>query len=182
MTIIREAQSKHITELLSIHQTAFGEQKGAEISSLVKSLLDDKTAHPHYSFVAVQDNTIIGHILFTGVSVIGASPGLSSQILAPLAVLPDHRGKGVGTMLINTGLDVLRQHGVDLVFVLGHPGYYPRCNFIPAGKLGFFAPYPIPEEHSGAWMVRELSPGILGAEKGTVQCAESLNKPEHWRE
>lgn len=182
MTIIKEAHLKHKTEILGVHHAAFGEQKGAEISRLVESMLDDNSAQPRYSFVAIQNNIIIGHILFTNVSVIGASPGLSAQILAPLAVIPEHHNKGIGTLLINTGLDALRKQGVKLVFVLGHPGYYPRCDFTPAGKHGFHAPYPIPEEHSGAWMVQELSPGILGVEKGTVQCADSLNRPEHWRE
>ncbi len=54
--------------------------------------------------------------------------------------------------------------------------------FAPAGKLGFKAPYPIPEEHAGAWMVIELSSGIIGKAKGTVECSDVLNQPQHWRE
>ena len=79
-------------------------------------------------------------------------------------------------------MDQLKQSGVELVFVLGHPDYYPRSGFTPAGELGYEAPYHIPEEHSGAWMVQELSPGVIGRVKGKVQCSEVLNKPEHWRE
>jgi TPR repeat protein len=53
---------------------------------------------------------------------------------------------------------------------------------LDAGKLGYAAPYPIPDEHADAWMVQELTDGAIGAVSGTVICADALNKPEHWRE
>ena len=73
-------------------------------------------------------------------------------------------------------------NGVDLVFVLGHPGYYPRHGFRTAGVLGFDAPYPIPAKDADAWMVQELRPGFIGKIKGPVACAAALDHPEHWRE
>ena len=66
--------------------------------------------------------------------------------------------------------------------MLGHPDYYPRSGFTPAGILGYEAPYHIPAEHAGAWMVQELCPGAIGKAKGKVQCSDVLNQPEHWRE
>ena len=66
--------------------------------------------------------------------------------------------------------------------MLGHPDYYQRFGFIPAGAQGFEAPYSIPEEHAGAWMVQELCSGVIGRVKGKVCCSEVLNQPEHWRE
>ena len=47
---------------------------------------------------------------------------------------------------------------------------------------GFEAPYPIPEEVAGAWMVQGLKPGRIGRVKGKVQCAWFLDRPECWRE
>jgi putative acetyltransferase len=72
--------------------------------------------------------------------------------------------------------------GVELVFVLGHPGYYPRHGFTPAGVLGFHAPYPIPEKNADAWMVQELHPGVIGRARGKILCADAINRPEYWRE
>jgi putative acetyltransferase len=70
--------------------------------------------------------------------------------------------------------------GVELVFVLGHPSYYPRHGFEPAIRLGLMAQYPIsPEE---AWMVRALRPGVIGQVRGTVVAADAMNRPEYWRE
>lgn len=179
---IRISNETDRLEILNIHRKAFGALKGEEISQLVDDLFGDTSATPMFSFVAVEGNTIVGHILYTKVLIAGATEGLSAQILAPLAVLPDVQRKGVGCQLIKTGLDELKRSGVKLIFVLGHPDYYPRCGFAPAGALGYEAPYPIPEEHSGAWMVQALDTGIIGIERGKVQCSDVLNRPEHWRE
>lgn len=179
---IRKTVKTEKSEIINVHIQAFGEEKGPEIGELVRELLEDQTALPRLSLAAVEHDAIVGHILFTKVTIVGATRDVSAQILAPLAVLPEAQNKGVGVLLIEEGLNELRKSGVKLVFVLGHPGYYPRCGFTPAGVHGFEAPYVIPEEHSGAWMVQELFPGVIGTEKGKVQCSDVLNKPEHWRE
>lgn len=179
--IIKKAVVTNESEILAVQEKAFGEKKGYEIRQLVADLLEDRTAVPRFSFVAVADGVIVGHILFSKV-ILAGDKGLSAQILAPLAVLPDYQNKGVGSKLVQTGIEELRKTGVKLVFVLGHPGFYPRFGFTPAGKLGYEAPYVIPEEHSGAWMVQGLCPGVIGGKRGKVQCSDALNKPEHWRE
>jgi putative acetyltransferase len=104
------------------------------------------------------------------------------MILAPLAILSNAQGKGIGGKLIEEGLSQLFESTVDLVFVLGHPEYYPRFGFEPAGVRGFEAPYPIPDKDASAWMVHELRPGVIGSLSGKIICAEMLYKPEHWRE
>ncbi|MBU2514177.1 N-acetyltransferase [bacterium] len=180
--IIRVATQSDRSEILNIHKYAFGNEKGPEISRLVDDLLDDETAKPILSLVAVDDNNLIGHILFTRAMITQPESSVSVQILAPLAILPDAQNSGIGQKLINEGLKQLKSSGTELVFVLGHPTYYPRCGFAPAGKLGFEAPYPIPEEHSAAWMVQELNGNIFGNINGKVQCSQVLNEPQHWRE
>ena len=169
-------------EINNVYIKAFGEEKGFEIVKLVNELFDDKTAEPLLSLVAVEDEKIIGHILFTKVDVTQTVELVSARILAPLAVLPDDQGRGVGGQLIKEGLSQLKLSAVELVFVLGHPDYYPRAGFFSAGVQGYEAPYHIPEEHAGAWMVQELCPGVIGRVKGKVRCSEVLNQPEHWRE
>ena len=183
---IMHAKPTHLESLQSIHQQAFGDantkEKGKVISELVKSLLTDQTAEPLHSLIAVEQDVVVGHVLFTSVHIEGAASNVTAQILAPLAVHPDFQAKGIGGNLIMNGLDALRRSNTQLVFVLGHPGYYPRFGFTPAGVCGFEAPYPIPAEHADAWMVQELTAGIIGTIKGTIRCAETLHQPEHWRE
>ena len=164
-----------------MHRLAFGADEGPEIVNLVSNLFNDPSALPLYSYVALTGGEIVGHILFTRVT-IDTNEDISSQILAPLAVSPDHQGIGVGTKLIARGLDDLAKAGVALVFVLGHPGYYPRAGFRPALELGLAAPYPIPEKNADAWMVQDLRGGLAGNVSGCVQCSDVLNEPQHWRE
>ena len=181
MKIKKSTQSER-QEILDIHQKAFGKEKGFVIAKLVNDLLDDKTAMPILSLVAIEDDRIVGHILYTKASITKTELSVSAQILAPLAILPGEQKKGIGEKLINEGLKQLKESGTELVFVLGHPTYYPRCGFSPAGEQGFDAPYPIPEEHAAAWMVQELNGNVLGNATGKVQCSKVLNEPQHWRE
>jgi len=179
---IRVATESDRSEILNIHNQAFGKEKGPVISKLVNDLMDDETARPILSLVAVNDNKLIGHILYTKVTITQTASSVSAQILAPLAVLPSFQKSGIGQKLINEGLKILQTAGTELVFVLGHPTYYPRCGFAPAGIQGFEAPYPIPEEHSTAWMVQAINGDALGNIKGKVKCSKALNEPQHWRE
>jgi putative acetyltransferase len=179
---IRKSTNKDRFEIENIHAKAFGEEKGPEIAELVNGLFDDHTAMPCLSLVAVENDRLIGHILYTKAVLAGTDKPVSIQLLAPLAVLPEAQTKGVGGELIKAGLSQLKDAGVALVFVLGHPDYYPRSGFTPAGVLGFEAPYPIPEEHAGAWMVQALKEGVVGRVKGKVRCSEVLDQPQHWRE
>ena len=179
---IKKSTALDKADIEKIHIQAFGEKKGPEIAALVNGLLGDKTALPLLSLVAMENNKLIGHILFTKAQITKTEKPLSVQILAPLAVLPEVQKQGVGGKLIKEGLNQLRESGVELVFVLGHPDYYPRSGFKPAGTLGYEAPYHIPKEHADAWMVQELSFGVIGRESGKVICSDVLNQPEHWRE
>lgn len=176
---IREAFDSDLEDVLFVERKAFGFDKEAE---LVRELLTDPSAKPAVSLLAFDNERPVGHILFTRAWLEGAPDGVLISLLAPLAIVPDAQKQGVGGNLIKEGLRHLTQAGVELVFVLGHPGYYPRFGFKPAGKLGLEAPYPIPPEHAEAWMVQSLPPAVVGAVKGKVICANALDKPEHWRE
>ena len=169
------------TAIDGIYTSAFGQGQGREIVELVNDLLDDETAKPLLSLVADTEGKLVGHILFTVARLQPEDQEVSVRILAPLAVSSNFQGEGVGGVLIREGLKQLVASGVDLVFVLGHPGYYPKFGFQPAGLLGFEAPYPIPSKHADAWMVHELKAGVIGNIEGWVQCSEVLSEPQHWR-
>ncbi|NEQ39935.1 MAG: N-acetyltransferase [Okeania sp. SIO3I5] len=176
--IIRKALDSDLDDILSVERAAFDGEDGAEI---VQKLLGDDSAQPIVSLVAFQENRTVGHIFFSRATLEPNAP-LSLSILGPLAVVPDAQRQGIGGKLIQKGLDILSESGVDLVFVLGHSTYYPRFGFKPAGNLGFEPHYPIPEKNADAWMVQELRPGIIGNFRGKVICADSLDDPQYWEE
>jgi putative acetyltransferase len=175
---IREATREDLDTVLSIERQAFGRDLEAE---LVRELLDDASAQPALSLLAFRDDRAVGHILFTRARLDGHDD-VTMSLLAPLAVVPDAQGQGVGGRLIERGLQVLADRGVELVFVLGHPGYYPRHGFQPAGRLGFDAPHPIPAEHADAWMVQATGDRPMVSVSGTVICADAISAAEFWRE
>lgn len=180
--MIRRTTDSDRAAIRDIHMSAFGKAQGQEIVELVNGLLGDETAKPLLSLVAEINEKIIGHILFTRAILQPGDQDVSVRILAPLAVSRELQGKGIGGSLIMEGLKQLAESGVDLVFVLGHPSYYPMYGFRPAGAFGFEAPFPIPSAQADAWMVQELKPGLIGNIQGTIRCAEVLDEPQHWRE
>ena len=176
---IRPARPEDHATVLAVEAAAFGRPDEA---TLVAALLDDTTARPFVSLLAELDGRPVGHVLFTAARVIGDDAVVPASLLAPLAVVPAAQRRGVGLALIGAGVEALAALDVGLVFVLGHIDYYPRAGFRPALPLGLRAPYAIDPAVADAWMVRETRPGLLGAVRGTVQCADALMHPALWRE
>lgn len=182
---VRPARSDDRDRILALHLDAFGDAEGPVIASLVEEMLDDPTAEPIYSFVAESEKKVVGHVLFTFVTIEPASDsndGANAQILAPLAVARDLQGEGIGTQLVKDALIQLAASGCQFVFVLGYPKYYSRFGFVPAGVRGFHAPYPIPEKNADAWMVVELQADAVESFNGTVKCCKALDQQKYWVE
>jgi putative acetyltransferase len=177
--IIRRATDTDLPAILSIHRSAFPDE--GSVADLTAALLCDPSAKPDLSLVALVDDKPVGHILFTAAYL---QPGTAHRfsLLAPLAVTPERQRQGIGGRLIAEGLAILAQSGVSAVFVLGHPAYYPRFGFMPAGGLGFAAPYPIPAKNADAWLVLVLEGELSKPCGGKVRCARALDRPELWRE
>jgi len=117
------------------------------------------------SLVALLDDEVVGHILFSPVTVKNDEREFTAVALGPVAVSPDHQNKNVGSELCRTGLAACLQAGYDLAFVLGHANYYPRFGFTPSAPLGLRCQFKVPDE---AFMVTELVPGALQNKTGTV--------------
>ena len=173
---IREASDSDLDAVMEVERAAFGSDEEA---GLVAELLVDPSARPYLSLLAFDGDRAVGHILFTRAGLETDSP-LSVSLLAPLAVVPSDQKKGIGGALIEHGLNILSESGVDLVFVLGHPSYYPRFGFEPAGRLEFERPHLAQEKTPDAWMVKALRQGIIGKYSGTVTVADTLDNPEYW--
>ena len=187
MLHIRQTDDSDFDDLLQVERMAFGQDAEAE---LVRNLLADPTARPLVSLLAFQDDRPVGHILFTAARADSVDAALLAvyQVVmlgdgpAPLAVVPTAQKQGIGGKLIEHGLGHLKDTGIGLAFVLGHPQYYPRYGFQPAGRLGFDAPYPIAEKDADAWMVQALKPGLVGTIRSKVTCANAISRPEYWQE
>jgi putative acetyltransferase len=156
---IREEKEADKVAIQALNDAAFGTP--AE-SGLVEALREQ--ARPVISIVAEDGAAIVGHIMFSPVALPGY-PELRIMGLAPMAVLPEQQRKGIGSVLVRTGLERCRRLGFGAVVVLGHPEYYPRFGFSPAARFGLGCDYRVPEE---AFMAMELQPGYLHDAAGTI--------------
>ena len=143
----------------SIHEAAFGRPDEAD---LVESLRSEGAVL--LSLVAGVEQRVVGHILFSRMSIETSNGPVPAAALAPVAVFPDHQRRGIGGQLIRSGLDLLRERGEQIVIVLGHPGYYPRFGFSSEKAHSLESPFP-PE----AFMATELSSGALDGIRGKVR-------------
>jgi putative acetyltransferase len=157
--LVREAQPGDRDQIRKVNEAAFG--RGDE-ADLIDGLRDEGVIL--LSLVAELEGRIIGHILFSRMSVETAQGPVAVVSLAPMAVLPEHQGRQVGSQLVRRGLDDLRERGERIVIVLGHEEYYPRFGFTPAKAQHLASPFP-PE----AFMALELSEDALAGVQGVVK-------------
>jgi putative acetyltransferase len=136
MDIRREQPDDHAA-VATVHQRAFGDH-GDAVARLVDALRqDDPDA---LSFVAEARGELVGHVMFSRGLLDAPRRLVPIQVLSPLAVLPEQQRRGIGSALIRTGLGLLDQRGVPLVFLEGDPRYYSWAGFAPGGDHGFRKP------------------------------------------
>lgn len=102
------------------------------------------------------DGDVIGYVMFSPVSLEGELGYW--QGLAPLAVDPDYQQQGIGTQLVEQGLESLADFSYPVCVVLGEPDFYGRFGFKPAEPLGFQCHWDVPE---GAFQICEIIPDTL---------------------
>ena len=145
---IREERPDDVRAVRDVNREAFG--RGDE-ACLVDALREGGGVT--LALVAVSGDAVVGHILFSPL-VVGESVGAA---LAPMAVRPRFQRRGIGSRLVTRGLEELRRRGCPYVVVLGHPAFYPRFGFEPAGPLGVTCEWSVPAE---AFLVRVLEPQV----------------------
>ena len=166
---IRSEQPDDAAAVREINEQAFG---GALEANIVDAVRESPES---ISLVATLDGRVIGHILFTPVTVTPPAPDARVAGLAPMAVRPEFQRQGVGATLVRAGLDACRQHGYTGVVVVGHPEYYPRFGFVPAHTRGLEYEAPLPPE---VFMAVELRAGGLPGRPGIVRYRPEFAEPE----
>jgi putative acetyltransferase len=160
---IRSELPEDIPAIFEVHLQAFAQDGEAR---LVDALRHDGNINPELSLVAVDGNRIIGHILFCPITIVSGTVETPALALAPLSVHQDFQCLGVGTALIEVGIGECQRLGHHIVIVVGHPTYYPRFGFTPAGESGILAPFPCPDK---VFMVLPLEIGALNGICGMVR-------------
>jgi putative acetyltransferase len=160
---VRPETPGDIPAIYDVNLRAFGQTAEAQ---LVDALRWDGDFIPELSLVAADGGRIVGHILFPPVTISSPEGDIAALALAPMAVLPECQGRGIGALLVKEGLATCRRLGHRIVIVVGHPAYYPKFGFFPARERGIDVPFPVPDE---ALMVTALVEGALEGVHGTVR-------------
>jgi putative acetyltransferase len=132
MTVaIRDEHPGDAAAIAHVHRVAFGADGEAMLVGSIRADGDGAL-----SLVAVDEEAVVGHILFSRMT----AP-MRALALAPLGVLPERQGRGIGSALVGEGLIRAKTAGWQSVFVLGDPAYYSRFGFSVDAARGFDSPY-----------------------------------------
>lgn len=157
--IIREEQPADVEAVRRVNLDAFPTGAEADVVDCLR-----ESAGECISLVAEEDGFVVGHIMFSPVT-LKSAPETKFAGLGPMAVLSAYQNAGIGSALVEYGLNACASRGFVAVVVLGHPTYYPRFGFEPAADHGLQCEYPAPRD---AFMVRALRPDALAGLAGVV--------------
>ena len=158
---IRPETSEDVATIRHVNEEAFG---GTDEADIVEKLRSRQAFT--LSLVATWEDKVIGHILFSPVTIESESLSFDAVGLGPMSVLPSYQRRAIGSQLIRTGLEECKCLGHEIVVVLGYPDYYSRFGFVQASSYGIKCEYDVPDE---AFMVLELRKGALAERSGTVK-------------
>lgn len=165
---IRQEQPTDYDAVYQVVKEAFAdaEHTDGDEQDLVVRLRKSKSFIPELSLVAVEDEQIVGHILFTRAAV----NGIEVLALAPLSVLPKYQNRGIGQSLIKQGHIIAQKMGYRYSVVLGHEKYYPKSGYVPASQYGIKAPFEVEDE---SFMAICLN-GTIGKLNGVMEYDEAF--------
>ena len=168
MITIRPERPEDSSRVRRINELAFEQPAEADLVDKLRQACTDSLS------LVAEDDTLVGHILFTPVRVESAARPVLGMGLAPMAVLPDRQRQGIGSQLVRRGLDILRERGCPFVVVVGHPEYYPRFGFEPASAHGLASQWAgMPDE---AFMVLVLNAHDMAGVSGVATYREEFNE------
>lgn len=131
MIKIRAESEDDCDTVRTINAGAFGQDLEGKIVDKIRDSCGE-----FLSLVAESDGKVVGHILFSPVTIRGEKGEYHGMGLGPMAVLPESQNQGIGTALVKDGISILKKSGTPFIIVLGHPNYYPRFGFEKASKYG----------------------------------------------
>jgi len=166
---VRFERPKDIDEVRLLNDKAFGQPVEGRIVDKLR-----KSCNGILSLVAISNNKIVGHIMFSPVTIETQSGNIEGMGLAPMAVSPELQNQGIGSKLVKEGLLIINNSTCSFVVVLGHEKYYPRFGFQRASKYGLKSQWEgVPDE---AFMAMILNDSVMKEVSGVVRYRNELDE------
>jgi putative acetyltransferase len=159
--LIRNEMPEDTQKIRQINIKAFDTDAEADLVDALRN-----SSIPLISLVAEKDGELVGHILFSPVTLDNNNPPIAIAALAPMAVIPEYQKKDIGSKLVIEGLKCCQESGYAAVVVLGHSWFYVRFGFVPSVNYGIKSEYDVPDE---VFMIKELKDGALKGHSGIIK-------------
>lgn len=172
---IRQETNKDHQEVFKVIEQAFMNEAFTDHQEqfLVERLRKSEAFIPELSMVAELDGKVIGHILLTKIKINNDNNSFESLALAPVSVLPDHQGKGIGGELILSAHEKAKELGFSSIVILGHESYYPRFGYQQVHLFNIQLPFEVPKENCFA--IELIKNGLDGV-SGVVEYAKEFSE------
>lgn len=159
----------------SVFTASEGEEEGTLIGNLAQELLTGTDSRDLYGFVAVEEDQLVGAILFSRLTF---EQDVDVFLMAPVAVHTDYQGMGVGQALITHGLRELEKSGVRIVTTYGDPAFYAKVGFQPLAQEVIAAPLAL--SHPEAWLGQSLTDEPIASIPDRASCVKAFDNPAYW--
>ena len=155
-----------------------GEIEGKRIGELARDLLTKTDKKMIRVFVALDEekDQLVGCIIFSELSFQDCD--INAYLLAPVAVVTDYQGKGIGQNLIAFGQEELKKERVELIMVYGDPNFYAKVGYRFVSEEIISAPHNL--SYPSGWLGQSLRHESIRPIDGKSSCVEAINKPEYW--
>jgi predicted N-acetyltransferase YhbS len=141
-----------------LHERAFGPGRFARTAYRLR---EGGALRLDLSFTALVGTLVVASVRQSPVAA-GSVPAL---VLGPIAVEPAFERRGIAAALVRRSLDVARDKGFRLVFLIGDEPYYGRFGFKPVPPKTVTLPGPA---DPARFLYVELEPGAFAGAGGKL--------------
>ncbi len=155
---VRHERAGDVDGVRRVNEIAFGRTREADLVERLRGVAG------LLSMVATSreggGGDVLGHVLFTPAAIrLPDDREIAGAALGPVAVLPAFQRTGIGAALIRAGMAEIERRGDPFIIVHGHPSYYPRFGFEPAGsRYGVRCKWDVPDD---VFMIRIVNSAVM---------------------
>ena len=148
---------------------------GTDIVALIGEIRDSEYRIPSLSFVAELDGELVGHFLFSRFPLSrtpqgghGGAEDTDIVMLAPVSVHADLLRRGIGSSMIQLGIEEVKKAGFRGIIVEGNYRFYNTVGFRTSSEYGIYPVSGCPMTEPRCQMCMETFPGSLNGIGGFV--------------